>query len=54
MATPGLFYRLKQHGFKECRGYGEAYAQCCHGRVLSIAWACRKQMKALSDCMSTQ
>lgn len=52
--TPALFYRLKQHGFKQCQGYSEAYAECCHGRVFSIVWACRKEMKALSDCMSTQ
>ncbi|KAI7843687.1 hypothetical protein COHA_002587 [Chlorella ohadii] len=48
-----LFYRLKQHGFKQCQSYGEAYAECCHGRVFSIVWACRKEMKALSDCMSS-
>ncbi|KAL4433997.1 hypothetical protein ABPG75_000438 [Micractinium tetrahymenae] len=47
-----LFYRLKQHGFKECRAYSDAYAECITGRVLSVAWKCRKEMKALSDCMS--
>ncbi len=52
--APALFYRLKQHGFKQCQSYGEAYAECCHGRVFSIVWACRKEMKALSDCMSSQ
>lgn len=46
-----LFYRLKQKGFKECTFYSDAYAACCTGRVLSVAWACRKEMKALSDCM---
>ena len=49
-----LFFRLKEHGFEECRAYSKAYADCCHGRVFSMAWACRQQMKQLSDCMSTQ
>ncbi|EFN57270.1 hypothetical protein CHLNCDRAFT_17966, partial [Chlorella variabilis] len=46
-----LFYRLKQKGFQECRPYADAYAQCCSGRVLSVVWTCRKELKALSDCM---
>lgn len=49
-----LFYRLKQHGYKECRAYSDAYAECITGRVLSVAWKCRKEMKELSDCMSKQ
>ncbi|KAI3434718.1 hypothetical protein D9Q98_002779 [Chlorella vulgaris] len=48
-----LFYRLKQKGFKECSTTADAYAQCCSGRVLSVVWACRKELRALSDCMST-
>lgn len=25
---------------------------CCRGRILSLAWACRKEAMALSKCMS--
>lgn len=53
-ASAALFYRLKEKGFQECRRYSDAYAQCCSGRVLSVVWACRAEMRALSDCMSTQ
>ena len=49
-----LFFRLKQKGFQECTPYSQAYAACCSGRVLSVAWACRGEMKALSDCMGMQ
>ena len=49
-----LFFRLKEHGFEKCKAYSVAYADCCRGRVFSMAWACRKQMHELSDCMSTQ
>ena len=49
-----LFYRLKQKGFKECTKYSDAYAACCKDRVISIVWACRSEMKALSDCMGSQ
>ena len=49
-----MFFRLKQKGFRECTPYSDAYARCCTGRVLSVAWACRQEMKALSDCMSQQ
>ena len=53
-AAAALFYRLKQKGFQECSAYSDAYAACCSGRVLSVAWACRQEMKALSNCMATQ
>jgi len=53
-AAAALFYRLKQKGFEECKAYSDAYAACITGRVLSVAWACRKEMKELSDCMSQQ
>ncbi len=54
LPSAALFYRLKQHGFKECRAYSDAYAECITGRVLSVAWKCRKEMRELSDCMSKQ
>jgi COX assembly protein 1 len=53
-SAAALFYRLKQKGFQECSSYSDAYAACCSGRVLSVAWACRQEMKALSNCMATQ
>jgi len=27
-------------------------SDCCRGRILSVAWACRAEMKELSHCMS--
>lgn len=48
----GLFYRLKQKAFEECRAQGTAYADCCRGRTLSMAWKCRDEMAAYSDCVS--
>lgn len=46
-----LFYRLKQKAFEECANYSKAYADCCRGKVISMAWSCRKEMRELSDCM---
>ncbi|KAK2079573.1 hypothetical protein QBZ16_001968 [Prototheca wickerhamii] len=45
-AEEGLFYRLKQKAFEECRAQGTAYADCCRGRTLSMAWKCRDEMAA--------
>ena len=53
-SAAALFYRLKQKGFQDCTSCSDAYAACCSGRVLSVAWACRQEMKALSNCMATQ
>lgn len=46
-----MFYRLKKKGFEECRDYSAAYADCCRGRVFSVVWSCRDEMKSLSMCM---
>ena len=27
------------------------FADCAHGRTLSVAWACRDKYKAVQDCM---
>ena len=48
-----LFFKLKERAFKECGDLSRAYAQCCSGRVISLAWSCREESKALSSCMST-
>ena len=29
-----------------------AHADCCRGRILSVAWACRTEAKVLSSCMT--
>ncbi len=49
-----LFYRLKQKAFTQCESYSKAYADCCRGRVVSVVWSCRTEMKELSDCMKSQ
>ncbi|KAG7673078.1 hypothetical protein Ndes2526B_g05355 [Nannochloris sp. 'desiccata'] len=47
-----LFFRLKQRGFEECDDRAKHYADCCRGRILSMAWACRAEAKEFSNCMS--
>lgn len=47
-----LFFRLKEKAFKECDPLARAYADCCRGRIVSVAWACRQEAKLLSACMT--
>ena len=49
-----LFYKLKEKAFKTCKGSADAYAACCSGRTFSMAWACRAELKEMSECLGQQ
>jgi len=49
-----LLYRLKQRAFRECGAAAAAYADCCRGRVVSLAWACRSEAGAYNACVGRQ
>ena len=49
-----LIFQLKQRAYAACTAVASAYADCCRGRTLSMAWACRDELKALSACLGQQ
>jgi len=36
---------------KECHDVVKEFADCVGGRTLSVAWACRKQLRTMEDCI---
>ena len=54
MLRAALFFRLKAKAFKTCKESADAYAQCCQGRSVSMVWACRAELKAMSACLGEQ
>jgi COX assembly mitochondrial protein 1 len=47
-----LFFRLKRRAFDKCDAAAKAYVDCCRGRSVSQAWACRGEARGLSSCLS--
>ncbi|KAI8534380.1 hypothetical protein RHMOL_Rhmol10G0085300 [Rhododendron molle] len=43
--------KMKQKALKECDQFTIKYAECASGRTLSVVWQCRKQAKALNECL---
>lgn len=37
-----------------CKEYLDAFAGCCDGRFVSLAWKCRKEKDALQDCLDRE
>lgn len=36
---------------KNCVSFTEMYVDCARNRTFSIAWACRKQLNDMNNCM---
>ncbi|CED82963.1 Uncharacterized conserved protein [Phaffia rhodozyma] len=47
-----LFKDAKASARDACREYVAAFAACAAPRLVSIAWACRPQQRAMNECMS--
>ncbi|KAJ6519950.1 hypothetical protein C8R45DRAFT_953349 [Mycena sanguinolenta] len=41
----------KERAVKECHDVVKEFADCVGGRTLSVAWACRKQLRTMEDCI---
>ena len=37
-----------------CKEYLDAFAACCHGRTISLAWSCGKETDEMRDCLEKQ
>ncbi|KAF8973909.1 hypothetical protein BDZ97DRAFT_1648224 [Flammula alnicola] len=46
-----LLKTTKAHALKECDSLVKEFAACASGRTVSVAWACRDQLKHVQDCM---
>ncbi|KAH0838408.1 hypothetical protein J3R83DRAFT_6715, partial [Lanmaoa asiatica] len=46
-----LLKTTKARALRECDPVVKEFAQCAHGRTLSVAWACRDKYKSLQECM---
>eukprot|EP00039_Didymoeca_costata_P016737 m.304899 g.304899 ORF g.304899 m.304899 type:complete len:103 (-) comp16443_c0_seq1:680-988(-) len=42
---------MKKAAIRTCSKEAQAFAECCHGRTISMAWACNKQNNALQNCL---
>lgn len=52
--SAALFFKLKEKAFQTCKPVADAYAQCCSGRTISMAWACRSSLRDMSNCLGQQ
>ncbi|KNZ46875.1 hypothetical protein VP01_687g5 [Puccinia sorghi] len=43
--------RIKLAALKQCDPLVAAFAACSSTRTISVAWACRKEWKAVQECM---
>lgn len=41
----------KARALKECDPVVKAFAECATGRTVSVAWACRGQLRSVQECM---
>jgi COX assembly protein 1 len=46
-----LLKTTKAHALRECDVVVKEFAACASGRTISVAWACRNQLKQVQDCM---
>ncbi|KAK3696533.1 hypothetical protein QZH41_015899 [Actinostola sp. cb2023] len=37
---------------EKCKDYVDDFTNCCKGRTLSMVWTCRKQNRAMKDCLT--
>ncbi|KAF5337144.1 hypothetical protein D9611_003292 [Ephemerocybe angulata] len=41
----------KARALRECDTVVKAFAACASGRTVSVAWACKDQLKVVQECM---
>jgi len=46
-----LLKATKERALKECDDYVKAFAECAKGRLVSLSWACRTELRAMQSCM---
>ncbi|KAF8203674.1 hypothetical protein BJ912DRAFT_1018426 [Pholiota molesta] len=46
-----LLKATKAHAMKECDNIVKEFAACASGRTISVAWACRDELKRVQECM---
>ncbi|KDQ14331.1 hypothetical protein BOTBODRAFT_95710, partial [Botryobasidium botryosum FD-172 SS1] len=46
-----LLKTRKALALKECDTVVKQFAECAHGRLISILWACNREHKELQTCM---
>ncbi|GJJ68604.1 COX assembly mitochondrial protein 1 [Entomortierella parvispora] len=46
-----LFKTLKANALKECDPIVKQFVECTHGKLVTVLWACRKQHRAMNDCL---
>ncbi|KIY45460.1 hypothetical protein FISHEDRAFT_49209 [Fistulina hepatica ATCC 64428] len=46
-----LLKAAKAFALKECEPVVREFAECCTGRFVSVAWACRSQLHVVQNCM---
>ena len=49
-----LLFKLKHRALNQCSDTAKAYAECCRGRSISMAWACRAPLRDLNTCLQEQ
>ncbi|SHO79498.1 Similar to S.cerevisiae protein CMC1 (Copper-binding protein of the mitochondrial intermembrane space) [Malassezia sympodialis ATCC 42132] len=46
------FMKEKKHeAFKKCDPIVQEFVECSRNRLFSVAWACRKQNRAMYECL---
>ncbi|KAF9270342.1 hypothetical protein L218DRAFT_952493 [Marasmius fiardii PR-910] len=46
-----LLKTVKSRALKECDPLVKAFAECMSGKIISAAWACREQLRAVEGCL---
>ncbi|PPQ70980.1 hypothetical protein CVT26_014246 [Gymnopilus dilepis] len=46
-----LLKTTKAYALRQCDELVREFAACTSGRTVSVAWACRDQLKTVQDCM---
>ncbi|KAG9327693.1 hypothetical protein KVV02_006397, partial [Mortierella alpina] len=46
-----LFKTLKANALKECDPVVKEFVECTQGKLFSVLWGCRKQHKAMNQCL---
>ncbi|THU91739.1 hypothetical protein K435DRAFT_224018 [Dendrothele bispora CBS 962.96] len=46
-----LLKTVKAQALRECDTLVKAFADCMSGRLISVAWACKDQLKQVEACM---
>ncbi|CAG8456823.1 11423_t:CDS:2 [Funneliformis mosseae] len=47
-----LLKKFKMNARTNCASLIQEFVDCTTGRVVSVAWACRSQLKAMNNCLN--